>query len=240
MIPAMLEDFPSAEWLVQADDDTLLLPAHVQQALAAHDRAAPLLMGMCSRWPWHPHDLDGQAWGVNEELSQFDQGHWEKDGFAGPFVIGGGGIFMTRAFAEGLRDHVLECRKKYNKMMYGDVRVAACAKDVYGTEALGRFGADGAALLDGASQERLSPGIVKCLPGATVVDAGVHFNLKAWTVKGPEDAGFAALHSKGEAPLSLSLKDPNMMRSVWKELMHGGPATWERVGTAINRAEGEQ
>jgi hypothetical protein len=43
------------------------------------------------------------------------------------FVVGGGGILMSRILLEALSRYVDECRKKYQKnILYGDARIGAC------------------------------------------------------------------------------------------------------------------
>ena len=91
----------TSDWYLQVDDDTVLVPANLRRLVRLLDPSEAVLLGKCAVYQ---DSVEGRIL----------------------FVVGVGGILMSRALMLALEPHFPACRRRYNRVFFADARVGAC------------------------------------------------------------------------------------------------------------------
>lgn len=228
MVSAMLADFPSAKWYIITDDDTFIIPHNLGSVLAKLDQSRPFIMGQCGQYPprftqdqHRPNQSDWETWNKPEAKPSRHAGFSLESGpIPHAFVIGAGGIIVSRAMAEALAPVSLDCRKKYSPYTFGDARLGACVRDVFGDV---EWTVDeGWRLTDhsGAGLKiKRGTGAVRCYEGMSNFNAVKHNKDRfIWDVDGPLDHNFWDFRAKNELPVGVHIKNVATFRELWNEV----------------------
>ena len=106
--------FPTADWFVLGDDDTLFVPQALEVVLSEYDASKPWYMGSLSENPDHNAIFGGFLLRNGSQL--------------GNFAFGGGGIIISQSLMQILVRGYERCLRDHAEMFGGDQRIGACVK----------------------------------------------------------------------------------------------------------------